>query len=1105
MAIKFLNSVAVDTDVLFVDTANERVGIGTTTPSQKLEVGLGLSSGSDGIFVKGEFAGGTSFVASKNPFLSLGTSTSAGYTSTIYLGASATATDQDSKIEFNKSNSALSIYYKGQGTYREHVRFGDPGSSTPKSIFFGNVGIGTTSPSAKLQISTTMTSSPTSNIFLDVDGTNTNGGGGSIIFATSASAGSVTSYNAKITGIRAAGGSGGDSQLGFWTTLVSDSVNPQERMTITKEGNIGIGTTSPSEKLHVDGDARVTGAYYDSGNAPGTVNQVLASTATGTSWIDPGTITAEAATLVVIACKNTSGATITKGTPVYQTGNVGATSTIEIAPADALISANKLPAIGVLQTDLNNNGLGNVVITGELTNFTTDPIDGLTPTVGDKVFVKSGGGLTLTKPTGEGNGIQNMGLVGKVSGGNSGSITVSSIMRTNDVPNLPEGRIWVGDGNTIVSDTVFLDETNGRLGIETTNPRTALEVLGKIRVWSGANSHTYVETSSGSNLGSIQGKKNSDNAVRSLALNPLGGNVGINLGAGIIPSEDLQVQGSARIQADSNNFLKITTSQTATTFANSGNGIASPSMSFNTGADTRLTILGINGNVGIGTTSPAYKLEVDNSANAVNNYITVISNNSNNSGVLFRDAGGNRGLIFANPDNDLVFMANGTSEKMRITSSGHVGIGKTSPGQKLDVAGSIRTNSNLYVYNSDLSRQTLRVNAEATTNTGILKLSNGSNWGLLMRGESNNPYIGGYYSGTLSITGFEDSTGTTTSAIKLAQFVFGGTGGGSGYLNLNGDLRVNTNKKIKFQYANSQENGIEWIAGSKISAAITPVDTANFSRTGLGFFTGDFSDGTTNADERMRITRAGNVGIGTTNPNSILHITGANPEFILEDTTNLNRCRIKNNDGNLRFEADYNSQMGNSRHQFFIDGSEKLRINTDGNVGIGTTSPSAKLQVSSTSGWGVFTERGIKDGSTSTYSHNYSAGNAHILGRSTIFESSVTFSTSTATSTTKEYRLNNTSDKLTLASVVGGVTTDNNILVASGANVGIGTASPRAKLDVAGGVKVADDTDTAGANKVGTLRYRYVPGSPKNYSYVDMCMQTGTSSYAWVNIVQNVW
>ena len=160
------------------------------------------------------------------------------------------------------------------------------------------------------------------------------------------------------------------------------------------------------------------------------------------------------------------------------------------------------------------------------------------------------------------------------------------------------------------TDIFLVDVSAGRVGINTLLPRTALEVVGTLRVWSGANTHTYVETSSGSNLGSIQGKKNSDNAVRSLALNPLGGNVGINLGAGIIPSENLQVQGSAKIQADSNNFLKITTSQAATTFANSGNGFVSPNILFSTGTNTRLTILGSNGNVGIGVAAAAAKLDV---------------------------------------------------------------------------------------------------------------------------------------------------------------------------------------------------------------------------------------------------------------------------------------------------------------------------------------------------------------------------------------------------------------------------------------------------------------------------------------------------------------
>ena len=48
---------------------------------------------------------------------------------------------------------------------------------------------------------------------------------------------------------------------------------------------------------------------------------------------------------------------------------------------------------------------------------------------------------------------------------------------------------------------------------------------------------------------------------------------------------------------------------------------------------------------------------------------------------------------------------------------------------------------------------------------------------------------------------------------------------------------------------------------------------------------------------------------------------------------------------------------------------------------------------------------------------------------------------------------------------------------------------------------MADDTDAASADKVGTLRYR----TSGNNSYVDMCMQTGATTYEWVNIVQNNW
>ena len=47
---------------------------------------------------------------------------------------------------------------------------------------------------------------------------------------------------------------------------------------------MGIGTTSPSQKLHVEGNARIAGAIYDSTNSNGISGQVLTTTGAGTTW-----------------------------------------------------------------------------------------------------------------------------------------------------------------------------------------------------------------------------------------------------------------------------------------------------------------------------------------------------------------------------------------------------------------------------------------------------------------------------------------------------------------------------------------------------------------------------------------------------------------------------------------------------------------------------------------------------------------------------------------------------------------------------------------------------------------------------------------------------
>ncbi len=138
---------------------------------------------------------------------------------------------------------------------------------------------------------------------------------------------------------------------------------------------------------------------------------------------------------VIINVKNTSGGPLSVGTPLYATGVTG--DNINVSPAD-YSSASTMPAIAVLQQALSNNQSGEATVSGKLIGVDTSGF-----TAGRNIYVTSGS-FTDTRPTGSGVLVQNIGVVGKVNA-SEGEIVVQGSGRSNDVPNILEGYVWVGD------------------------------------------------------------------------------------------------------------------------------------------------------------------------------------------------------------------------------------------------------------------------------------------------------------------------------------------------------------------------------------------------------------------------------------------------------------------------------------------------------------------------------------------------------------------------------------------------------------------------------------------------------------------------------------
>jgi len=126
------------------------------------------------------------------------------------------------------------------------------------------------------------------------------------------------------------------------------------------------------------------------------------------------------------------------------------------------------------------------------------------------------------------------------------------------------------------------------------------------------------------------------------------------------------------------------------------------------------------------------------------------------------------------------------------------------------------------------------------------------------------------------------------------------------------------------------------IVNAGTSAAPT-ITTTGDTNTGIFFPAADtiaFAEG---GAEAMRIDSSGNVGIGTTSPSQKLTVQGL---ISTKDSSGADIVQIGDISSTLRIQGRTSLPM-----TFWVNDTERMRITSAGNVGIGTTSPGAKLSV----------------------------------------------------------------------------------------------------------------------------------------------------------------